>query len=314
MRGLPAQLWRGEPVVALNNSTQRLSIFKWKTACLTERALSNRVCADLGGDMLGNLCWVIVLIAAGILMCAGARLVESSWTQGALDPIRIRLVACAACVAILLVLALVYQVKSVARLDGRAVARIVGKHGSTLSEVMSHLTLTGDTVPSLLIATILAIVIERQGIHRVVCWILPLVVLAELVVQLGMWKIFHDTTIAQLHPTLVNGGGGKIPSGSVARLLSMFLIAARLWHSRDPRGSTRIVTLGLALTAMQLVSRLVLARHLLADIAGGIALGLLLALLATLLVGYTTTFALRRSNGSRSGALSYGRLAPRSES
>ncbi len=258
--------------------------------------------------MLSATCWAIVLIASCALLCAGTALVESSWLGGMLSSIRSRLLACVACAFLLVLVAVLWKAKALGRLDGRVVQHLVGSQGSTLSNIMSYLTLTGDTIPSLLIATVLAIVIYRQGVHRVTAWVLPIIVIAELVVQLGMWKVFHDTTIGQLHPTLVQGGSGKIPSGSVARLFSVFLIASRLWYSRDARGSFRLATLGVALTAMQLVSRLELGRHLLADIFAGIVLGVLLALLGTLISDGGDELAARRT--SRSAARELGLNKP----
>lgn len=234
--------------------------------------------------MLAVVSFAIVLLVAGTAVCGVVFLAESAWTGGLLASLRNRLLAAGGCVLFLIVVAAAYESKALASPDGHLVARVSGSRGSALTNLMTYVTLLGDSVPSVLIATVLAVIIHRQGVHLYASAILPVVVVAELCVQLGMWKIFNDVTIRTLHPDVPLSGVGQLPSGSVARLLSIFLVAALLWYSYDARGSARIATLGGVLTLVQIVSRLELGRHLFADILAGIVLGLLLTLAVTFIV------------------------------
>lgn len=234
--------------------------------------------------MLGFVIWTATLLVLPGLVMVSASSAESSWTGGLLASARNRLMAGAACVVVLLLLALAYQSETLAKPDAKAVTHVAAAPGSALANVMGYVTLLGDTVPSILIATVLALVLYRRGVQWYLCAVLPVLVLVELYVQLGMWKVFDDTTIGSLHPEIPIGGTGEIPSGSVTRLLAVLLVAAMLLHARDARWSARLVTLGVVLTTVQITSRLVLGRHLYADLVAGIALGLLLTVLTSFLV------------------------------
>jgi PAP2 superfamily len=235
--------------------------------------------------MLALVIWTATLLVLPGLVMVAASVAESSWTDPTLvSDRRNRLVAGAACVVVLLLLSLAYQSDSVASPDGKAVAHVAAAPGSGIAKLMGYVTLLGDSVPSLLIAAVLALALYRRGVPSYLCALLPILVLLELYAQLAMWKVFDDATIGSLHAGVPIGGVGQIPSGSVARLLSVFLVAAMLLHARDARWAARLVTLGAVLTTIQITSRLVLGRHLYADLVAGIALGLLLTLLTSFLV------------------------------
>lgn len=235
--------------------------------------------------------WFLVLLvtAAGIGGCL--YLAESAWTGGVLASIRNRGLAFVVAVVAFVGLSLLYRVESIAKLDAQVIQGMCTARNERLVQLMSYLTTMGDVVPSFMIATILAVLVLRQGVHRFAWVLLPLTVFVQTVIQFGVTKSFDDKTIADFYPDVVIGGAGTIPSGSVARLASIFLIAAFLWHARDERGSRNLVTLGGVLLVVQAVSRLYLGRHLLADIACGLLLGLALALAATSVVRRSATNA-----------------------
>jgi hypothetical protein len=135
----------------------------------------------------------------------------------------------------------------------------------------------GDLIPSFTIATVLAILLFRRS-QSLTAWLLPVVVLAEVTIQSAWLDTFHDFTIAQVFPFITIGGTDGIPSGSMARLLSVFVLAAVLWGPHDARAARRIIDIGAVVIFVELVSRLYLARHLLADIVGGLLLGIVLSI------------------------------------
>lgn len=226
--------------------------------------------------------WSLVLTAAALGVSWTMRLAETGWVGG--RQLHFRAIIAGASLLALLALAALYKIRAVADLDARVIRALAGSRGETVTLLMTSLTTLGDAIPSFVIAGMLATIIYRQGRHRVLCFALPLMVFAELAIQIGIGKVFDDVTISQLFSQIPLGGAGNIPSGSVARLSSLFLVAACLWHSHDARGSSRLVSLGGALLILQIVSRLYLGRHLMADIAGGLLLGLFLSVVVTAVV------------------------------
>lgn len=241
--------------------------------------------------MTAFIAWFLVTlgIAAGVGL--SLQLGESIWTDGVLSSARNRVLAFVASVAALVALALLYRIEDLARVDGRVVKALAEERGTEVTDLMSYLTTIGDVVPSFLIAAVLAVLIQAQGVHRYAWVLLPLAVLVELALQATIINVFDDVTMEDLFPEIMVGGAGAIPSGSVARLLCLFLIAARLWHSSDERASRQVLAVGGLLIVVQAVSRVYLARHLLADIACGLLLGLALALAAVALVRSSATSA-----------------------
>lgn len=212
------------------------------------------------------------------------QLAESTWTGGLLGPRRPRGLALLGSALLLLLLAVLLRVGPIARADGSAVRMLSHSRGETLVKIMSILTTLGDSIPSFTIAAVLAVILYRQNAHPVLCWALPVMVLIEVLAQVGIGKVFDDLTISDVTSNVVSGDYGYLPSGSVARLTSIFLIAARLWYSTNRRQSRTIVTFGGALVVLQSVSRLYLGRHLVLDIVGGLLLGFAFFLLMSFVI------------------------------
>lgn len=227
-------------------------------------------------------CLLVLVVAGGV--GATLRVAESTWTDGFMAPKSARGLAIVAFALLLMLLALLLRIGPIARADGSVVRILSHSRDDTLVKIMTVLTTLGDTVPSLTIAAALSVIIYRQGAHPLACWILPLVVLVELVVQVTMGKFLGDLTISDVASGVVTGGYGYLPSGSVARLSSIFLVAALLWHTTNRSQSRALLTIGGVLLVLQSVSRLYLGRHLVLDIAGGLLLGLDLFLVVSFVV------------------------------
>lgn len=229
--------------------------------------------------------WTVLALALVAAIGVTLQLAESTWTGGLLAPLRARGIALVSAVAALLVLALVLKVEPVARADGAVIRVLSHSRGATLEKIMTILTTLGDAIPSFTIAMMLAVIIYRQGRHPFAWALLPLVVIAELLVQIGMTNTFGDLTIADVAASVPSGNPGILPSGSVARLSSIFLVGALLWRSKSPLQSRTLVTIGGVLLVLQSVSRLYLSRHFLLDIVGGLLVGFALFLIASFLIG-----------------------------
>lgn len=233
--------------------------------------------------MIASAVWCAVVLGTVIGTSLTIRAFEGalpeackSWTSA---------LRCAGLSAVaLFVLALLWRVRAIASADGSVVAEMAHQRTATMNVIMSVVTTVGDVVPIFAISAVLALLIHLQGRHRLLAWTLPLLVMVELVVQISFGKVLDDVTIAQVEPGTPLGGFGTIPSGSVARLLSVFLVAAVLWGDHSVRGAQRLTALGGSLVLVQAFSRLYLGRHLIADIAGGLLLGLILAICAAWLL------------------------------
>lgn len=226
--------------------------------------------------------WFLVVSLGATAVVASIDL-PTRWESERTKAYRAGAVAILGSVVGLVLLALVWKVRRVADLDASVVTLLATKRSHGVTAVMNVVTTIGDPIPSFTIAAVLAIMIYQRGRHRILPLLLPLAVVIELFVQILITDIFHDVTIAQLRSGLPLGGAGTIPSGSVARLFCIFSIAAQLWVPRGIR-SRGVMTIGAALVTIQLISRLYLGRHLLADILGGLLLGIILERLAYLLL------------------------------
>lgn len=226
--------------------------------------------------------WFLV-VSLGAAAVVGSIELTTNWESERTRAYRATAVTILGSVVGLVLLALVWKIRRVADLDASVINLLAAKRSHGVTEVMNSVTTIGDPIPSFTIAAVLALVIYQQGRHRILPLLLPLAVVVELFVQILITDIFHDVTIAQLRSGLPLGGAGTIPSGSVARLFSMFSIAALLWGPLGAR-SRRVMTIGAVLVIIQLISRLYLGRHLLADILGGLLLGIILERLAYLLL------------------------------
>jgi membrane-associated phospholipid phosphatase len=228
--------------------------------------------------------WTAVILMAVVGISLTMALGESCWRGGVLGPLSMRVAAFATVAVALILLGGLWKVRPIAKIDTWVLEKLANSRGDEVVRLMTAFTTIGDAIPSLVIAGILAVLVHQQGHHRILCFALPVLVLVELVLQNGMGVVFHDLTIGRLSPDTPVGGVGTIPSGSVARLSSLFLVAACMWYPTNERGSRRLVGLGSSLLVLQIVSRLYLGRHLVADIAGGLLLGLLLTLVFVSLV------------------------------
>ncbi|TWP33492.1 phosphatase PAP2 family protein [Leekyejoonella antrihumi] len=251
--------------------------------------------------MVQSTVWFIVLVlSVAALLCA----VDLSTERGfgrRFSSVPRRLITAVASGVLLIALALIWRVHAVAAADGHVIAKLDKSRGAALTGIMNVVTTMGDAIPSLLIASALALIVYRQR-QNPLAVLIPLAVLVELLIQAGMTKAFHDITVHQVTANLVIGGTGTIPSGSVARLYAVFLLTSHLWNPKDPAGKARIATLGAVLVLIQLTTRLFLARHLLADIVGGLLLGLVLERIGTVVIMWRASSPRLRNKPAASDA------------
>jgi membrane-associated phospholipid phosphatase len=223
--------------------------------------------------------WWFVVVLGGALAVVGAVWLAQAGTppSGSASAPRSSGLVVLGCAAALVVLALLYRVHGIANLDSRIVSKLVPDRNAALNGFITTLTTMGDLVPSYLIAGVLAILIFRRT-ARWTAWLLPVVVLVQVAIQSAFLNTFNDLTMAQLAPGIVLGGSDGIPSGSMARLLSLFLLAALLWRPTGAIAARRLVDLGAVLVFVELVTRLYLGRHFLADVLAGLLLGIVLTI------------------------------------
>ena len=228
-----------------------------------------------GHMMLAHTTWFFVFLGFSVAVLGACQL--AAYADSAARGWRSRLAIVGGCVAALLVLALVWHSQGIAKIDGDVLAKLVGDRNASLNSIFSAVTTMGDTVPSFLLASLLAIAYyQRTGRAR--GFVLELMVLVQLVIQNSMPALFHDVTLTVLDPSVPIGGSGTIPSGSVSRLLSIFLVAATLWHGYGSRAERVLLGLAPLVVMTEIVSRLYLGRHLLADIAAGLLFGVILTI------------------------------------
>jgi undecaprenyl-diphosphatase len=184
----------------------------------------------------------------------------------------------------LIVLSVLLRFHWYAELDSHAIDLLARVRSAGLVSAFGIVTTMGDVVPCLLIATGLAMVFFRVTGDLVRSLVLPTVVLIQVLVQVALGKIFHDLTLDSIRPDLVIGGVGPIPSGSVSRLFSIFLVASLLWSGYSAITASRLAIVGSLAVLVELVSRLYLGRHFLTDIVGGLLLGILLVVAAAWLL------------------------------
>lgn len=223
--------------------------------------------------------WFLVVLASSVAVVAACRMAAYAEPAEPAGPHRhgwrLRLGVLGGCLVVLLALAFGWRARGIAELDGGVVANLVGDRNPSLNGIFSVITTMGDVVPSFLIASLLAVLYYQQT-GRVRGLVLVLLVVVQLVIQTAMTVLFNDVTMTDLDPSVPLGGSGTIPSGSVSRLLAMFLVAATLWHGHSPRSERVLLSLAPLLVLTEIVSRLYLGRHLLVDIAGGLLLGVTL--------------------------------------
>lgn len=235
-----------------------------------------------------SLAWTATILCAVAGVYLATRLVETIQPAAGPGSRRTALLAAGAAAVLLAGVAALYRVEAVAEVDGHGVKLLSAGRGPVLVEVCRVITTMGDAVPSLTIAGVLALWLLRVPGTGYWPLLLPVVVFAELLLQFGYAAVFGPLTLADVSPGTVVDGSGSIPSGSVARLLSVFLVAAMIRHRSSYSVQSRdwLPTVGSCLVLVELMTRLLLGRHLLADIVGGLLLGCFLALGAGLLIGF----------------------------
>jgi hypothetical protein len=234
-----------------------------------------------------SLAWTATILCAVAGVFAATRLVETIRPAEGAATRRTALLAALASAVLLAGLAALYRIEAVAEADGRAVRVLSEGRGEVLVQVCRVITTMGDAVPALTLAGVLALWLLRVPGTGYWPMLLPVVVLAELLLQFGYTQVFDPLTLADVSPGTVIDGSGSIPSGAVARLFAMFLVAAMIRHRSASPVEPRdwLSTVGSCLVLLELMTRLLLGRHLLADILGGLLLGSFLALVAGLLIG-----------------------------
>jgi len=229
--------------------------------------------------MVAHTTWFFVVLLCAVAVLAACQL--AAYADSAATGWRLRLAIAGGCVAALLVVALAWHFQGVAKIDGDVLAKLVGDRNAGLNGLFSTVTTMGDTVPSFLLASLLAIAYYQQT-RRIAGFVLVAMVVVQLAIQSSMPSLFHDVTLISLHPLVQLGRGagaaGTIPSGSVSRLLPLLLVGATLWHGYSPRTERVLLALAPLVVMTEIVSRLYLGRHLLADIAAGLLLGVVLTI------------------------------------
>lgn len=226
--------------------------------------------------MLAQFVWFLIIVGGGFAVCSAAWLARRATPEpgNTVSP-RVAGTTFVLVVVALLLLGALWRVHAIAKADARVVGQLAHKRGATFTEIANVLTTTGDFVPSLTIAGVIAVCFYLRS-RRLTAVVLPLAVLVEVVLQAGFLNAFHDPTIAKVAPGLTIGGSDGIPSGSMARLLSISLLAAALWSAHNAKVARRFAEFGMAVVFIELMTRLYLGRHFLADIVGGLLLGVLL--------------------------------------
>lgn len=229
--------------------------------------------------MSDHLVWCIVMILGALGVLAAFTLLPPALpTSASGRPGRGSIVVLVGALVALAVLAGLWRVHAIARADGSILDVLARHRSATLATIFSYVTTMGDLLPSMTIATAFAIVLYLNR-ATVAAFILPIIVLVEIGGQTVIQKAAHDQTVATAAHAEIIGGAGSIPSGSMARLLSIFALAVFFWHRLGRRdAAVRLGRIGAVLVFVELVSRLVLTRHLLADIVGGLLFGIALTI------------------------------------
>ncbi|MGA9747850.1 MAG: phosphatase PAP2 family protein [Nocardioides sp.] len=225
----------------------------------------------------------VTVVAAGFLVVGRA-----TGTRGIASP-RLFWSSGAAVVILLVGMGLLYQVRAVAEVDGAFVESLSLARGPVLVEIARVVTTVGDVVPTMTIAAVLALLLLLRPDPGLWPLALPLLVFLELVLQFGYNAVFPVLTLSDIDAALPIDGSGSIPSGSVARLMSLFVVAAMIRRRQQADASVdHWVSIGASLVTIELVTRLLLGRHFVADIIGGVLLGTLLCLVAAALLHATS--------------------------
>lgn len=147
------------------------------------------------------------------MTAVSVQVVEGLWSRPGRSPLLRRLTVAGAAMAALLALAALYKAEAVARLDGRVVVKLSAAQGQVLSELMTRITTMGDLIPTFTMAIVLAWVIFRLGHHTIACALLPLILLAEIAVQIAITDIFRTRPSAMCSQRWSSVASAPYPPG-----------------------------------------------------------------------------------------------------
>lgn len=228
-------------------------------------------------QIVGHVAWFAVTTAGSVGIWAAARTAQRWTPQAGRPPVwRAAAVAAAGALVVMLALGGLYNIHAIASGDAHVIDYLSRDRGTSLSGVMYVVTTMGDVVPSFMLAAVFAAVTFHLT-RRPVVFILPLVILVQLIVQAIVIHVVSSYRVGEIYPQLPLGGSEGIPSGSMSRLLSLFVLGSVIWAAHSRRVSAVIFNVGLAAITVEFVSRVYLGRHMLADIAGGLLLGIALS-------------------------------------
>src|SRR4051794_23114557 len=152
------------------------------------------------GRMTLSLAWTATILCAVAGVFAATRLVETIRPAEGAATRRTALLAALASAVLLAALAALYRIEAVAEADGRAVRVLSEGRGEVLVQVCRVITTMGDAVPALTLAGVLALWLLRVPGTGYWPMLLPLVVLAELLLQFGYTHVFDPLTLADVSP------------------------------------------------------------------------------------------------------------------
>lgn len=223
--------------------------------------------------MVDHLVWFAVILGLALLVTASVRATAALSVRR--SSTTVAPLALLGLVAAFVAVALLWALDPVASADAEVLRRLSGDRKPVAASIFALLTTLGDAVPMTTLAAAVAVVLHlRTGAWQV--WLLPAVVIAEQVLQVGSFTVLPTLGVADVAPELVSGTAGTYPSGSVARMLAVTGVAALLCDHLGVRGGWATRAVGAVLLVEQAVSRLYLGRHLLVDVVGGLLLGLVL--------------------------------------
>jgi|GEM_PF-4734480 len=228
--------------------------------------------------MIATVGWAVFVLVALVGITGSMRAVEAVTGPRGIASRRGALISAAAAAVMLAGLGGLYRVRAVAEADGTLVKSLSTLRSPVLVQVFRVVTTMGDVIPCLIIAGALGIYLYRVTGTSVWVLGLPAMVLLEVFVQIGVAHVFHPFTLTDVMPHIVIDGSGSIPSGSVARLLSLTLVAAMIRVGATGNAGRAIPTTGAIVVFIELISRLYLGRHLVGDLLAGLSLGVLLSL------------------------------------
>ncbi len=221
-----------------------------------------------------HLVWFAVILSVGIVSVAAVQVTEliSRRSQtSVLGPLAIGGVVTVA----FLLFGLIWTVEGVATLDSEVIITLAEDRKPVAASIFAIFTTFGDSIPMMTIGAGIAVVLYR----RTGAWqsfLVPAVIMCEQILQVSTFSSIPAWTMGELAPQAIDGTTGSYPSGSVARMLSLFCVAALVCDFTGIRGGWTLRSVAAVLLVEQAISRLYLGRHLLADLVGGFLLGIIL--------------------------------------